>query len=68
MAKRTKAEVHYRLASASTRRCHVCEHIELHGEAPATCELVQGPVERDYVCDLFEAKNDREPDNDSDDR
>lgn len=55
------------MTMSAARNCHRCEHIELHGEQMATCELVGGTVDRDHVCDLFEPKNDREPDNDSDD-
>lgn len=54
--KKTKAEVHYRLATLPRRTCHDCQHIERHDPDPATCELMLGTVDRKHVCDLFEAR------------
>ena len=54
--KQTKQEANYRVASAPHRNCHLCVHIQLHGDKLATCALVNGTVDRDHVCDLFRAK------------
>lgn len=56
MTKRQKKDVGYRLADHAGRNCHLCRHIQLHGDDPATCALVAGTVDRDHVCNLFKAK------------
>lgn len=51
--KQTKKSVDYRPVEQHTRSCHTCVHIVLHGSKPATCEKVQGTVDRTHVCDLW---------------
>lgn len=50
---RTKAEVGYRVKTLPMVACTECVHVHEHGEAPSTCDLVEGTVDGQHVCSLF---------------
>jgi hypothetical protein len=52
----SKSKANYRSGGTKNHRCHVCVHIQLHGDNTATCSKVIGPVKRNDVCDYFEKK------------
>jgi hypothetical protein len=54
-AKQTKAAVHYRAATVPGESCHTCRFRIDHGEAPSTCQKVEGSVRPDDISDLYEA-------------
>lgn len=51
--KRTKRSVRYRRRALPAVNCHRCTYVELNGDAASTCELVEGIVDREHVCDLW---------------
>jgi hypothetical protein len=53
-AKRPKDEVHYRLGDKKDGYCRNCRFFERLG--PKRCLKVQGRIEPEMTCDLFEAK------------
>ena len=53
--KYTKSEVNYRDAGSSTTRCEECKHFRYGGQrGSGSCELVNGSIKADWVCDEFE--------------
>lgn len=52
--KKSKKEANYRMTEHIGRDCGHCRHMEPDG----TCERVMGKVERDYVCNYFQAGRD----------
>jgi hypothetical protein len=51
---KSKVAVHYRTVDTPDESCHTCAHLVTHGQQPATCTLVQGTVDPQHVCDLYE--------------
>jgi hypothetical protein len=47
-----KMQARYRKTASKTRNCHTCRYMRDNG----MCDKVAGPVERDHVSDLYEAK------------
>lgn len=52
-AKFLKEEVNYRSMDTSAEKCGKCSHYE--GDAQ-TCEVVEGVITPDAVCDMFRGK------------
>lgn len=53
VALRTKSEAGYRVKTLPMVACTECVHVHEHGEAPSTCDLVEGSVDGQHVCSLF---------------
>jgi len=54
--KYSKDEVNYRPAGSSSTTCFDCAHFRRSkGSGNGTCELVNGSIRPDFVCDEFEA-------------
>ncbi len=54
-SKATKLEANYREADSDRSRCGTCSHLIASDSGSDACDLVAGPIDRDYVCDWFEA-------------
>ena len=55
-SKYAKDEVNYRPAGGSSTTCFDCSHFRRSkGTGSGTCELVNGNIRPDYVCDEYEA-------------
>lgn len=50
----TKSQQHYRPETVTGQDCGSCIFRVLNGDDPSTCKLVQGTVDPEHVCDLFE--------------
>lgn len=50
--KSTKAEANYRMGTVR-KHCGICTMFK---KATASCTAVRGLIDRDHVCDYFEAK------------
>jgi hypothetical protein len=49
--------VDYRGRELEHENCGECKYRVENGEEPATCTLMEGTVDPEHVCDLFEARN-----------
>jgi len=54
MAKEPKDVVHYRPWDVPERHCTNCRYVQEHGDLASTCEKVQGAVDAEHVCNLWE--------------
>ena len=54
LQKKSKVAVNYGLVVQAGVSCHTCRFRIDNGEAESTCSLVQGTVDPEHVCDLWE--------------
>lgn len=50
----TKADSDYRPVDIPHQNCHTCTYMIPHAESKSTCQLVEGTVDPQHVCDLWE--------------